>query len=90
MIKNIHIMADDWEGLYIHGKLFDQGHSIPDIKMFRAGMVFSDLGYDITELKRVHVEDIFDDCELEEDLMCNLPELAEDLPALVKEYAKTV
>lgn len=27
-MKLTHVMADDWEGLYMDGKIVDQGHTI--------------------------------------------------------------
>ena len=29
MVNIVHVVSEDWEGLYVNGKLYDEGHSIP-------------------------------------------------------------
>jgi len=34
MVDIVHVVSGDWEGLYVNGKLYDEGHSIP-LRIFK-------------------------------------------------------
>jgi hypothetical protein len=71
------LFGDDWEGIYINGKLFSQNHSL-------AGQEFVDAinSTNITEAQTVDLSDISE--EDIEKLCWELPEKLNDLKKFIK------
>ncbi len=75
MAKAVLIKADDWEGLFVDGKLVDEGHALNQgygrIKYFKE--LAKEYNFDINEMDEFYVTEEY------EDYLCDAGEFHENL-----------